>query len=442
MNSPIFIHSLFRSGSTYLFNAFRRSSAGYWCFQEALHENAYFCRENPELLRADHGEDKRRLLRHPAGIGEYFLELQEAWPAWKDTITDDAVYDGYFAPDGTDIGIAYWKSLINAAQGQPVFQECRTSGRIAAIKQQISGFHIYLWRDPWDQWWSYKVDPYFDLASLLIITAPAPPPAVGILLDALGIDCGRGTSLAKSMEICSDRPLSGESSFLVFYMLWCLGLREGVMHADLLLNIDRLTDSKSYRSRILDQLAQAKIPGLDFSDCRVSQGHYFDKDREFFKPLEDKVHQWLLEGGWSNDDLDRVRSLRAEYLPELRSVSTSYNTAALIEQLNRARDLLIRRQQYWSDRSETYRERFQNLDLQLRELEANLAEQSRTVSELMAQKAMAATEIEVLQTELSSSEAMVDQLHGSLSWRITRPLRKLFELCQNFRKRVFPSDDA
>jgi len=47
---PIYIHSLFRAGSTYLFHVFRRSKAGYWCYQEPLHEVAFIAKHNPDIL--------------------------------------------------------------------------------------------------------------------------------------------------------------------------------------------------------------------------------------------------------------------------------------------------------------------------------------------------------------------------------------------------------
>ena len=50
-NSPIFIHSLFRSGSTYLFNVFRRTG-NYWCYQEPENEWLLELDNKPEALLA------------------------------------------------------------------------------------------------------------------------------------------------------------------------------------------------------------------------------------------------------------------------------------------------------------------------------------------------------------------------------------------------------
>ena len=260
--SPIFIHSLFRAGSTYLFNVFRRSDVGYWCYQEPLHEMALFSRDEPEQLLKGFGENEMRLNRHPLMDIPYFQELYDTWPAWKEALSAFAVYNGYFAPPNADIGIPFWRALIDVAQGRPVLQECRTAGRIGVIKDQLGGYHIYLWRNPWDQWWSYKVTPYFDVVNQIIINAPYSPPAVHALRAALGFEAYAGDDLGEALAHFSAKPLTSEESYLVFYLLWCLGLQAGAKHAHLMLNIDRLSDSPTYRGKMQAHLAKAGIAVL------------------------------------------------------------------------------------------------------------------------------------------------------------------------------------
>ena len=341
-DSPIFIHSLFRSGSTFLFKVFRRSLAGYWCYQEPLHEFALFCRENPSGLQ-DEGEEKVQLLRHPALDHSYFKELAEAWPIWKEVINDFIIYDAYFSDGDEDIGIDYWKALARAARGRPVFQECRTSGRIGAIKKKIDGKHIYLWRNPWDQWWSYKVAPYFDAANQLIAHARHAPLSLRRMLAELNLPCYEHSDLPGSFVFYNKQPVTSEQSYLIFYHLWCLALREGSVHADLMLNIDRLSDSVDYQFEILARLEDAGIDGIDFSDCQVPQGRYLERDKKFFDPLEDRVHQWLKADGWTQKELDKTQALRLHYQPASWTASPAHLAPAdLTEQACRARELAIR----------------------------------------------------------------------------------------------------
>jgi hypothetical protein len=396
--SPIFIHSLFRAGSTYLFNVYRRSTAGYWCYQEPLHEIAVFARDEPEHLLVDHDQEKTRLLRHPTIEKIYFQELHDTWPVWKDALSASAVYDGYFAPPNTDIGIAYWRVLTDAAQGRPVFQECRTAGRIEAIKDQIGGYHIYLWRNPWDQWWSYKVTPYFDVANQLIINAPDSPLAVQLLRNALDlVEAYSEDDLGGAFAYYGAKPLTSEESYLVFYLLWCLGLRAGMMHAQLMLNIDRLSDSPIYRNEIQAQLAKSEINGIDFTDCHVPQGRYLAQDQAFFASLEDKVHHWLKEDGWSQNELDQVQAIRQQYQPASWSVPVAtLSPEDMAEQASRARAMSIR-------------------------IVTNVVGNAR--------EAVSAAE-----TCVTQAEARLAELHSSTSWKVTAPIRALGRFVQRKRE--------
>ena len=388
----IFVHSLFRAGSTYLFRVFRRSELGYWCYQEPLHEMAVFSRENPLALQLDQGNEKAQLLRHPELDGSYFKELQETWPAWKDVITEPVIYDAYFLGEEENIGIPYWQALSEAARGRPVFQECRTSGRIGAIKSRMGGHHIYLWRNPWDQWWSYKVTPYFDVANQLILHANHAPQPVRHLLAALHLPAYEGGDLSGAFDFYGSRPPPSEQSYQVFYLLWCLALREGAQHADVLLNIDRLSDSQGYREETLLRLQDAGIDGIHFSDCRVPQGIYLEKDQDFFAPLEKQVHQWLIEGGWPHEELEQTQRLRQQYAPaSWGEPIAAFASENLAEQASRARMLTCRF-----------------------ETTSASAQIRATQAEAKAEQAEAASNQHLMQ---------LHAVYNSTSWRITAPLR-------------------
>jgi hypothetical protein len=340
---PVFIHSLFRAGSTYIFNVFRRSDAGYWCYQESLHEIAFMAKDSPELLQVDHGDEKVKTLRHPNIDRPYFQELYEVWPDWQDEIKESSVYDAYFSENIQDNGIGFWRSLINRAKGRPVFQECRTSGRIKAIKTQLEGIHLYLWRNPWDQWWSYKINDYFDTANQLIVHAAKSPTPLKLMLHALRLPRYDRKDIAGAFGFYRERPLTTEESYLVFYMLWCMALREGLTYADLTISIDHLSDSVSYQSEVQNKLRELGIDGIELSDCRVPQGFYSEKDRAFFHAAESRVHLWLMEGGWTKSDIDVILDEREKLAPTLMSVpSSKIKSKNLVEQSERFSELARR----------------------------------------------------------------------------------------------------
>lgn len=351
---PVFIHSLFRSGSTYIFKVFRRSAEGYWCYQEPLHEAVLDANEDPRRLLSGRGDVLVRELRHPPLEADYFQELFDVWPAWKDTLSTKAIYEGYFSTSREDVGLPFLRTLEQSARGRPVFQECRTSGRIASLKRLIGGTHIYLWRNPWDQWWSYKVARYFDAANLLIVNAPDAPRPVELMRTALRINHRLSGSVSEQFSSFWNIFLTAEESYQVFYTLWCLGAREGLKNADVLLSIDGLSDSKVYQSEVVSRLSAAGIDGIDFSDCHVPQGRYVDADVAFFAPLEQQVHEWLMDGGWSQADIDEVQAMRQRYQPAARGLANAgVNGADLDEQAGRARGLARRFETALAERSRT-----------------------------------------------------------------------------------------
>jgi hypothetical protein len=439
--APIFIHSLFRAGSTYLFNVFRRSDLGYWCYQESLHEAVIDANDNPDHLLRGRGGDLLQQLRHPRMELPYFHELRAVWPAWKNKLSSYAIYGGYFAPPNTDIGVSYWRALIDAAEGRPVFQECRTAGRIGAINQQLGGFHIYLWRNPWDQWLSYKIDRYFDVANQLIIGASNSPPVILQLNRALASETRAPIDLPESFAYFWLKPLSSEESYLVFYTLWCLGLQEGAQHAHLMLNIDRLSDSPAYRFEMQSQLAETGIDRIDFVDCQIPQACYLQKDQSFFGALEDKVHQWLKEGGWSQGELEHVQALRHKFEPETWGYSISaLSPQDMAEQASRARAVARR---FETNAAEIVRISVANSvesgaranEAESRAVEAesraNQAESRAVEAESRANQAESrAVEAESRATEAelltSVSEKKIAALLNSKSWKVTAPIRTLW----------------
>jgi hypothetical protein len=379
--SPIFIHSLFRSGSTYLFNVFRRSPAGYWCYQEPVHEIALIAKDKPDELLTYDGE-KMAGLRHPRLDTSYFFELYQVHASWKNIIAKEIIYDTYFDQSGDERLKNYLEALIISAKDRPVIQECRTSSRIATIKEMLGGHHIYLWRNPWDQWWSYKVDQYFDLKNFLILNASPCPELILRLRKEVGFEEFHSQDIFAEFSFFDKRRLSSENNYLLFYALWFLGLFEGISNADLLINIDALSDLSEYRQEILEELYRFDIIGLDFDDCHVAQTYYSDMEMGFFSKIEDRVHGLLRLFGYSQQDIDTILELRKRHEPSIWQLSTGRLPPDLIlENATRARDLVLK--------------------IETRELNLSIHYRGQ------------------LQHALND----VTSLRNSVSWRITKPLR-------------------
>ena len=186
---PIFVHSMFRSGSTYLFSVFRRSESNYWCYQEPLHEYIRHVSDAPHRLLEVH-HTLGSALRHPDLEKPYFWEYYEVKDAIAPLFTKQMSYDWFFIGEGREefdkVG-TYLRCLVEEAKGTPFLQCCRSFGRVTGLRNTFVGKHIHLWRNPWDQWWSYQVDGYFDATSHLILNALEPPTVLTVVKILCGI---------------------------------------------------------------------------------------------------------------------------------------------------------------------------------------------------------------------------------------------------------------
>ncbi len=92
---PIYIHSLFRSGSTYIFNTFRNAQENYYCYQEPLHEFLLMAKEDHNnILEADSATATS--LRHVKLKKPYFYEFFQSAQGVADTFNKSICYDLFF----------------------------------------------------------------------------------------------------------------------------------------------------------------------------------------------------------------------------------------------------------------------------------------------------------------------------------------------------------
>lgn len=343
--TPIFLHAFFRSGSTYVHSVFERADSAYYCLQEPLHEWVWAARHDPERLEAfgasSQIETRHPLLRHP-----YFHSLHAIWDRVNPHLEARAIYADYFNPSPEQPAVAYWKALIENAstRGCPVIQECRSSGRIGVAKQQLGGQHLYLLRNPWDQWWSMQINSYFNAAIQMIAAAEQPPRSLLAIRERLSLRAPKEEDLQRQVVSLQDALLSAQSSYLLFYTLWCLAFREARQHADLLVDMDELSTSGRNQQDLAGLLADRGITGLDFSDCRLPVGLYGQQDRAFFVPLEMEAHRYLKADGWSASDFLAIEEARARHETRLRENAATPDT--IWEQHERWRAIAIRHQNH------------------------------------------------------------------------------------------------
>jgi len=425
---PVFIHALFRTGSTYIFEVFRRLGEQYTCFQEPLHEIALHAKADAAILDDPKDAGKVADLRHPPLSRSYFSELYEVADSCLPCLHESDVYDGYFGTETDARGIEYWQSLLDHASGRPVIQECRSAGRISAIRHQLGGHHVYLWRNPWDQWWSYQVSPYFDLTTQLIFNASNRPRLVQLVSDHIGFQPLPSQPLEVAYDQFSRQPMSPDSAYQAFYTLWLLGLNEGRKHAQQLINIDQLSASTEARRDAQASLQEIGVSGISFEDCHSPISAFTEEEQRHFRTLEDDIHQLWIKAGLPEDELRQLLSLRQEAAPERHDLSSQ---PLLVKELSRYRDLLRRRREELASlhqQSDTSLQASHRREDALREQENLLKEQLEAAEHKLdwldhqtRQHKNAAAELE---QRLSSSEHLLGEVLQSRSWRVTAPLRQ------------------
>jgi hypothetical protein len=461
MSSPIFIHSMFRAGSTYLFSVFRRAEEQYRCYYEPLHERVAWAAKDVSRLGLESSEALK--LRHPQLDKPYFEELKDSWHFWKDAILPDMVYGGYFSEDAQSAGVPFYRALLGAAGPRPVFCDCRTSGRIGTLKRELGGQHIFLWRNPWDQWWSYQLDDYFETANQIILHAQPLPKALANLARTRVIGGGNGEGYSELRDEYLSRPLAFSDRYTLFYLLWCLALKEGLDYADYRLNIDTLCRGDGTAAVVEEDLARLGIDGLSFADAQCPVSVYSPEEQAQFENLENHVHGQLIESGWTEDELNEVLAERELHRPKRMAPEPNRVSKQFARQRQLTQNLMMARSEQATQHTEFARqqsteimrldslragaeENFERASTELadarQDLEASNAELELKNSELELKN----SELELLGVELIQSQARlgrmtelsgalnheVEQLKGmyaevlrSWSWRLTLPLRWL-----------------
>ena len=402
-STPIFIHSLFRSGSTYMFNVFRRSEKKYWCYQEPLNEHLIFATTEPEKL-LEISEETQKHLRHPELERPYFYEFHSIADEVGRHFHKEFSYDQYFTIDKNDLTElkTYFAALENGSQGRAVFQCCRTTGRIAGLQTKDEATHIFLWRNPWDQWWSYKKG--FDTNNQLIANAKNLPKILIALKQELKLPEFHNTNTFVEYDFFKHNRLNATDSYKLFYAIWCHAMLEAKPYCEASINIDQLSASEAYRNKALEKLEQIGIGGLDFSDCAAPIANYGESDGIFFLGIENNIHTLLLACGYKEEQVNDLKKLSGKRKESI--VDTSLPEKYSVRDAMRARE--------YARHSET-------------ELQSLLLNARSDTEEAKAEQLHAEAKAEQLHAELHS-------VYVSRSWRITAPLRRLVHQARLLRQ--------
>ncbi len=331
-NKPVFIHSMFRSGSTYLYEVFRRHKEEYWCYYEPLHEEIKFLK-NTDIEKS---QKINLTLHHPILDKPYFDEFLKIGVDLNLVFKKRFSYDCFFLEKNQDDPELkhYIQLLLDHASKRPLLQFCRSTGRIPWLKSNFKAIHIFLLRNPWDQWFSYKITPYFDHANRLIFCASSVPLVINDLRKNIRIICRHTQDISDDFRFCASTHTSPEISYTIFFALWCYTFIQGSHHADCVIDMDLLGSSFDYQEQISTSLSKYSISGLNFNDCHTPQNHYSIPEVGFFNKIEDEIIKHFKKYDYETNDINAVEAYlqsRRNYVQKIQYNQEQAKTT--IEQL-------------------------------------------------------------------------------------------------------------
>lgn len=264
--APVFIHSSWRTASTWLWSRLRRAPTAI-AYCEFLHERLMSC--TIEDLRGNDFANWNS--KHPEGA-PYFLEFAPL-------IEPDGAVRGYhpsmaidqFLPAGGPHGAlslaerGYVEGLIeNAARLRkiPVLTDTRTLGRLDALAKAFSGRHVLLVRNLFHQWASYSEqcaggNRYFLDMLFMTVEASRHDPFVALIADWFA-DQNRTETSASVFQL-----------FLVFHLYLYAHAYDA---ADCVIDVNKIAADPEARRAAEASLSDCVQFPIDLSDVRTPFG--------------------------------------------------------------------------------------------------------------------------------------------------------------------------
>lgn len=429
-----FVHSLFRSGSTYVYNALKRTGK-FHIYHEPMHEVIASLSDSWDDMAAKK-ERMKSLLRHDFLDGGYFDEFSELLPDIKHVFDPKFSFDYYFlyAGDEAPDMKAYIDLLMNGASMPPILQCTRTSGRINWLKHNYKSNHIFLLRNPWDQWYSYKVDHYIANTPRVVYSQSNTPSPLKAVFEASGARPLIGGNTQEKVAYSFEHPLTPEQDYFLFFGLWLHSFVCGQQDCDVFIDMNELSASAEYRAQCLSNLDKIGIQSVDFTDAKLHRTLFDDREEVGFRNVEEQVLEIFKKHGVLIESAcEYLEKARHNSFVSIKKLGTS--TSGILENAYRMRELLSTRDGQIASLSQAVTERddqIANLSQAVTERDGQIAGLTQAVTERDGQiasltEAVAERDGQIagLSQAVTEREITIQAIQRSKSWRVTAPLRKL-----------------
>jgi len=294
----IFIHSGWRTGSTYVWTKFRQqpSCLGFYePFNEMLSTMS-----PADVFTARH--DLSALKHSEIGLPYFHEYIPLLGPKGHPLFKLDFSYRNYFAADEEKADQrAYIASLLDhaAKSGKtPALGFVRSLGRVAWFRHGFPDtVNIVVIRSPVGQWMSARQlaqqhdHEFFDPMQVLILAQATGSPAVTEEAQRLGIPhlpdhpLSAAVQLTRSMAL----KLSPAERFRVFASVYVLSYLAALPHADLVIDMDRMSAADAYQAEVTEALHRLTGLAFDFRDAQMPR--YAKPDVDLRRILADTMER-------------------------------------------------------------------------------------------------------------------------------------------------------
>lgn len=184
---------------------------------------------------------------------------------------------------------------------RPVFQLCRSSGRIGWFVRHLPGVHAYILRDPRNQWTSYKRMNSIWSANLgAFIATVQPCQYSAALMQIVNRQANdrvlRAADRVRYYTRCMTL-LGAEKQYFCFYYLWLFGLLNAMKHCQFILDMDLMSASPEFQTVAAAFFADRGAE-VDFTDCCIGTYRDYPLSEQRMSAVEASVHRLFIRSRW------------------------------------------------------------------------------------------------------------------------------------------------
>jgi hypothetical protein len=271
---PVFLHGLWRSGSTYVWSRFREQPNAL-CFYEPLHEGlGRLTRKRIWRQTAAIGS----ALRHPKLSQPYFAEYEPLLAKRGVRGFSPAFSRDRFALQAKDLHADlsdYVYSLVEAGRKSgrtPVLGFNRTNYRLPWLNRRFNAFNLYVERDPVAVWASYvdhAANGNFSFLKnwLWIIERNQTHPLFAPIARHAPVRRRLSERLTKAKVHYAKaiKRMPARQSYLIVYYLWLTSLIQALGHCDVILDVSAAPDNPKLARLCAEHLRAATGLRVDLS---------------------------------------------------------------------------------------------------------------------------------------------------------------------------------